>query len=225
MFPSREAIPLIRPDLWYTEIVNYYWNVPLKRSHPSYQARFMIHWDSKLLLSSFYAHFWSPSPCVWRFLTYCDVYLQKWLRNRLDKKWNHNLASILGNFIYTGVALAPKILEPKKSPILIFCRQFSNIEAKLWFHFLSSRFLSHFCKCFACLYMEDDVFLLYICKLFIALMTIIFICSNVWHSSSRTIVHFMLIFGTINITRSSKKTPKQSISYDFVAVSLARITV
>ena len=45
-----------------------------------------------------------------------------------------------------GVALAPKILEPKKSPILIFCRQFSNIEAKLWFHFLSSRFLSHFCK-------------------------------------------------------------------------------
>ena len=25
-------------------------------------------------------------------------------------------------------------------------RQFSNIEAKLWFHFLSSRFLSHFCK-------------------------------------------------------------------------------
>ena len=30
----------------------------------------------------------------------------------------------------TGVALAPKILEPKKSPILIFCRQFSNIEAK-----------------------------------------------------------------------------------------------
>jgi hypothetical protein len=33
--------------------------------------------------------------------------------------------------------------------------------------------------------MEDDVFLLYICKLFIALMTIIFICSNVWHSSSR----------------------------------------
>ena len=46
----------------------------------------------------------------------------------------------------TGVALAPKILEPKKSPILIFSRQFSNIEAKLWFHFLSSRFLSHFCK-------------------------------------------------------------------------------
>jgi hypothetical protein len=41
--------------------------------------------------------------------------------------------------------MAPKILEPKKSPILIFCRQFSNIEAKLWFHFLSSRFLSHFC--------------------------------------------------------------------------------
>ena len=40
-----------------------------------------------------------------------------------------------------GVALAPKILEPKKSPILNFCRQFSNIEAKLWFHFLSSRFL------------------------------------------------------------------------------------
>jgi hypothetical protein len=34
----------------------------------------------------------------------------------------------------SGVALAPKILEPKKSPILIFCRQFSNIEAKLWFH-------------------------------------------------------------------------------------------
>jgi hypothetical protein len=34
-------------------------------------------------------------------------------------------------------------LEPKKSPILIFCCQFSNIEAKLWFHFLSSRFLSH----------------------------------------------------------------------------------
>jgi hypothetical protein len=34
-----------------------------------------------------------------------------------------------------GVALAPKILEPKKSPILIFCRQFSNIEVKLWFHF------------------------------------------------------------------------------------------
>jgi hypothetical protein len=30
----------------------------------------------------------------------------------------------------TGVALAPKILEPKKSPILFFCRQFSNIEAK-----------------------------------------------------------------------------------------------
>jgi hypothetical protein len=29
----------------------------------------------------------------------------------------------------TGVALAPKILEPKKSPILIFCCQFSNIEA------------------------------------------------------------------------------------------------
>jgi hypothetical protein len=29
-----------------------------------------------------------------------------------------------------GVALAPKILEPKKSPILIFCHQFSNIEAK-----------------------------------------------------------------------------------------------
>jgi uncharacterized membrane protein (DUF106 family) len=47
---------------------------------------------------------------------------------------------------FAGVALAPKILEPKKSPNLIFCRQFSNIEAKLWFHFLSSRFLSHFCK-------------------------------------------------------------------------------
>jgi hypothetical protein len=46
----------------------------------------------------------------------------------------------------SGVALAPNILEPNKSPILIFCRQFSNIEAKLWFHFLSSRFLSHFCK-------------------------------------------------------------------------------
>ena len=29
-----------------------------------------------------------------------------------------------------GFALAPNILEPKKSPILIFCRQFSNIEAK-----------------------------------------------------------------------------------------------
>jgi hypothetical protein len=29
-----------------------------------------------------------------------------------------------------GIALAPKILEPKKSSILIFCRQFSNIEAK-----------------------------------------------------------------------------------------------
>jgi hypothetical protein len=48
--------------------------------------------------SSFYANFWSPSPCVWRFLTYYDVYLQKWLRNRLDKKWNHNLASILENW-------------------------------------------------------------------------------------------------------------------------------
>jgi hypothetical protein len=36
----------------------------------------------------------------------------------------------------SGVALAPK-----KSPILNFCCQFSNIEAKLWFHFLSSRFL------------------------------------------------------------------------------------
>jgi hypothetical protein len=29
---------------------------------------------------------------------------------------------------------------------------------------------------------------------------------------------------TINITRPSKKTPKQSISYDFVAVTLAIIT-
>jgi hypothetical protein len=29
-----------------------------------------------------------------------------------------------------GVALAPKTLEPKKSPILIFCRQFSKIKAK-----------------------------------------------------------------------------------------------
>jgi hypothetical protein len=33
-----------------------------------------------------------------------------------------------------------------RAPILICCCQFSNIEAKLWFHFLSSRFLSHFCK-------------------------------------------------------------------------------
>jgi hypothetical protein len=32
--------------------------------------------------------------------------------------------------MHTVVALAPKILEQTKSPILIFCRQFSNIEAK-----------------------------------------------------------------------------------------------
>jgi hypothetical protein len=29
------------------------------------------------------------------------------------------------NEVVSGVALAPKILEPKKSPILIFCRPFS----------------------------------------------------------------------------------------------------
>ena len=34
------------------------------------------------------------------------------------------------NAFSSGVALAPKILEPKKSSILIFCRQFSNIEVK-----------------------------------------------------------------------------------------------
>ena len=32
--------------------------------------------------------------------------------------------------MHTVVALAPKILEQTKSTILIFCSQFSNIEAK-----------------------------------------------------------------------------------------------
>ena len=49
------------------------------------------------------------------------------------------------DFVYPSTH-AGVALEPKKLPILIFCPQFSNIEAKLWFHFLSSRFLSHFCK-------------------------------------------------------------------------------
>jgi len=38
--------------------------------------------------------------------------------------------TIIEQYDSTGVALVPKILEPKKSPILICCRQFSNIEAK-----------------------------------------------------------------------------------------------
>jgi hypothetical protein len=39
-----------------------------------------------------------------------------------DKKYNDKKKERK----HAGVALAPKILEPKKSPILIFCRQFSN---------------------------------------------------------------------------------------------------
>ena len=44
--------------------------------------------------------------------------------------------------------------------------------------------------------------------------------------SIRTSRFFSLFFTkkTINITRPSKKTPKQSISYDFVAATLTRIT-
>jgi hypothetical protein len=46
---------------------------------------------------------------------------------------NTKSPSNIDNMIFMnkpGVALAPKILEPKKSSILIFCRQFSNIEVK-----------------------------------------------------------------------------------------------
>jgi hypothetical protein len=41
----------MRPDFRCTEIVKYYLVVPLKRDHPSYEARFQMHRDSKIQLS------------------------------------------------------------------------------------------------------------------------------------------------------------------------------
>jgi hypothetical protein len=47
--PSREATPLITPDIRHTEILKYYYFVPLKRGHPSYQARYQRHQRFKKL--------------------------------------------------------------------------------------------------------------------------------------------------------------------------------
>jgi hypothetical protein len=46
---SREATPLIRPDIRHTEILKYYYCVPLKRGHPLIRPD-IRHTDSKILL-------------------------------------------------------------------------------------------------------------------------------------------------------------------------------
>jgi hypothetical protein len=43
--PSQERPPLLSGQILDTEVVKYHLIVPLKKSHPSYQAKFQIHFE------------------------------------------------------------------------------------------------------------------------------------------------------------------------------------
>ena len=62
---------------------------------------------------------------IWLFRIWLLVFFRPFTACSVNKVLRQLDASCM-----QGVALAPKILEPKKLPILIFCRQFSNIEAQ-----------------------------------------------------------------------------------------------